>query len=90
MPKGGKRKGAGRPVGTGKCGVETYPIRAPKNLHSIIEYICLIQKKEGQGFWEDIFARHEASEIMHAATKGVVVKPSGLTDAGNYLPIQEK
>jgi len=29
MPRGGKREGAGRPVGTGRFGEPTAPIRVP-------------------------------------------------------------
>lgn len=40
MPRGGKRKGAGRPKGTGKFGVPTKAIRVPeKMVDQIISYV---------------------------------------------------
>ncbi len=40
MPRGGKRKGAGRPKGTGKFGVPTKAIRVPDSMvEQIVEFI---------------------------------------------------
>jgi DNA polymerase V len=51
MPKGGSRIGAGRPRGQGKYGVETYPVRLPKNMiPEILNYV------EAKGYKLPLFA----------------------------------
>lgn len=44
MPRGGKRKGAGRPKGTGKFGVPTKAIRVPE---SMVEQIVNFIRRKG-------------------------------------------
>lgn len=51
MPKGGRREGAGRKIGTGKLGEPTMPVRMPKRLalqipEIIAVYDCQEKLKE--------------------------------------------
>ena len=40
MPRGGSRRGAGRPVGIGKYGERTKPIRLPESMiDKVLEYV---------------------------------------------------
>ncbi len=47
MPSGGKREGAGRPIGTGPWQVTTYPTRLPYQLYKLAPEMRFIMRHGG-------------------------------------------